>query len=349
MKDRSWTELFVVAGVVAVVCVAADLGLQQLVELPPNRIEVADGIRDYESSDPDLLVLGSSHARGFTVIRERLEAAPGGGLNTVQMAVEYGKLTSYRWVVENRLRPIIEETDESGRLRRSKLSRVLLVTEWWDGCAPATRPAKNVPGRAWTLGHFLADFVVHGLRDFNRNYLNYQWTHRMRGSILVSDRGVGRVPKALIGLVRPVSDEARQADFDARVEWWRQMVEGGFSDAACFDETELGAAEHIIDYFRGRGVEVAVVLYPRMPATITEQAKRTTLARYRQKMQAICDARGIRLIDWSTRSPLTDDDFMNDFDHTTAVGNTKLADWGLAGDLSFLLTPPPRASLEVAP
>ena len=320
-----------VAGAALLVIAAAELVLRGPVPPLETRMEVVDGMADYEANDPHLLVLGSSHARGFSVIRERLNAA--NGYQTVQMAVERGKLTSYQWVLQNRLAPLIE----GGHKKR--LERVLLVTEWWDSCRPPFQPAQNIPGRAWTFGHFLADFADKGLTPYNRNWVNYQWTRRVHGSILLSDRGVGRAADYLLRQVRPRPPEYDQANHDNRVLWWQSMVESGFGDAECFHNSELTAAAEIIDYFTARNVEVTLILYPRMPATISDKAKQTTLSRYRRLMEQLTHEKGVRLVDLSYNTPLTDNDFMSDFDHTTAEGNAKLADHTLAGPLSFLLTP----------
>ncbi len=317
--------------------VVSDVALRRMTPPLEPRIEVADGVAEYAAGDPAVLVLGSSHSRGFSVIKERLAERFGRPDHLVQMAVEYGKLSSYRWVVEHRLWPLIEDRDASGALVRPSLERVILITEWWDACRPVGGLADNVPARAWTAGDFLADAAVHGWTDFNANWLSYQWSSRLRGSILVSDRGVQRLPRDLIGLVRPRTAEQVQSERDLQVQYFRSMIEGGMADPACFHPDELADAEAVIRAFQARDVEVTILLYPRMPTTLTEAGATTTVARFEAAMRDLGSRLGVKVIDWVATTPLTDDDFMDDLDHTTAEGNRKLADFGLTGDLSFLL------------
>lgn len=315
---------------------AAELGLRQLTPPLAPLLEVEDGIRDLERSDPVVLVLGSSHARGFSVIREQLAERMADPDHLVQVAVERGKLSSYRWVAEHRLAPLLEDGT------RTRLRRLVLVTEWWDACAPARVPDENVPGRAWTAGHFLADAARRGITTFNRNWISYQWQRLTRRLILASDRGVGRLPGDLMDLVRPGAEARRGAEHDARVAWWNRMVETSFDEPACDDGTELAHLEALLDRFRARGVELTIVLWPRMPSTLTPRGIETTVARYARRIKAVAEPRGARVVDLTTSTPLTDAHFMRDFDHTTAEANRILADWGLAGPLAFLLEEAPK-------
>ena len=307
-------------------------------------MEVRHGIEQYEAGDPDTLVLGSSHARAFGEIERVLAERTGGQHQLVRLPVEWGKHSSYSWVVQNRLRPLIEEEEEdaAGKLRRPSLSRLIYVTEWWDGCAPEGGLAFNLPSRAWQLRHFLSDFVRNGLTPHNRNYVSRRLDRLLRWSILAQDRGVERVPTALMELLRPPTDLARQAEWQKRIDWWHGMLEGAFTDPLCRNGTELAAMTETVDYFQSRGVEVTILLMARMPATVTEKGKRTTFARYARQMRALADSKGARFIDLTFSTPLADEHFMSDFDHADDEGNRIFASWGLSGDLAFLLDEPPR-------
>ena len=332
-----WTQVVAVGVAAVLTVVVLDALAQRAVPVLPSRIEVADGVAAYEGGDPAVLVLGSSHSRGFSVIEQRLAERFGRPDHMVRVAVEYGKLSSYRWVLEHRLRPLIEQADASGALVRPSLERLVLITEWWDSCRPAGGLAENVPARAWTARHFVADAAAQGLTDFNRNWLSYQWTSRMTGSLLVSDRGVGRLPMAALDALRGGGEARAEAERQLRVDFWRGMIEGGADDPSCFHPEELADLEAIVRYFQGRGVDVTVMLQPRMPITLTELATRTTVAHFEGLMRALTARLGVRLVDFTTSTPLTDDDYMADFDHTSASGNERLADFGLAGELGFLL------------
>ena len=334
---RRWGQNIAVAVAAVLTLVVGDLVLQRVTAPLPTRIEVADGVAEYEAGDPAVFILGSSHSRGFSVIKERLAERFGRPDHLVQMAVEYGKLSSYRWVVDHRLKPLIEERDEAGELVRPSLEHVVLITEWWDACQSPGGLSDNIPARAWTAADFAADAAVNGWTDFNRNWLRYQWSSRLTGSILVSDRGVRRLPRDLIGLIRPRTAEQVQRERDLRVKFFSDMIEGGMTNPACFHPDELADAEAMIRYFQARDVEVTILLYPRMPVTLSDKGNTTTVARFEDTMNALGKRTGVRIIDWVATTPLTDADFMDDLDHTTAEGNRKIADHGLGGDFSFLL------------
>lgn len=344
VSRRALSMLSLVLACGATIAVA-DVALQRVCPLLPKLIEVNDGVAAYEAGDPDTLVLGSSHSRSFAAIRDELARRTNGEHAMSLVAVEWGKLTSYEWVLNHRLRPLIEAEDGSGHLVRPSLSRVLLVTEWWDGCAPEGGKAFNLPAKAWELKDFLADVAESGVTEFNRNYVTTRWKELTSGSILVQDRGLGRLQRALRGLLK--SEEGRRvmekSDYDTQVAIWRQMIEGAYDDPMCTDPGERAALGRILDYFAGRKVEVTLVLFPRMPVTLTDRARETTIRRFAVEMQVLTRARGLRLVDLTYGTPLGDSDFMSDFDHVTAEGNAKLATWALAGPLSDLLGPPKTA------
>lgn len=337
----TWRSILTVAVFAAMTIVGADLALQRVMPVPPRLLEVEDGVDALREGDPEILLIGSSHARSFVPIRDRIAAASGGERQTVLVSLEFGKLSGYAWVLDHRLRPLVEETRSDGSLVRPSLRRLILVTEWWDACATGHGLALNIPARAFTLGDLLADVGRSGLNGWNKNWASWRWGRLWRGSVLMQDRGVHRLRAAIREAVGfGLSPEQRQADFDAQVEQWREMTEAGATDPLCRDPGEQAALEHIVDWGMGRGLEVTVILFPRMPITLTEKAKATTIPAYRARLEALAKDRGFRLVDMSTTAPLLDTDFMSDFDHVTREGNEKLADWALGGSLDFLLLPP---------
>jgi len=221
---------------------------------------------------------------------------------------------------------------------RPSLRRLVLVTEWWDSCAPEDGlPPNNLPARAWLLPHFVQDLTRHGLTAYNRNYLNTRWLRLGWRSILVQDRGHERILTSLKAALRPPSEEAVAARFEQQTANWQRMVEDG---AACIaDPQQMAAQGRILDLFAGRGVEVTILLYPRKPGTLTAKARSTTLARYSSIMAGVATERGVRLLDLTVTSPLSDGDYAADFDHVTAAGNRKFATWALDGPMAFLLRP----------
>lgn len=89
-------------------------------------------------------MLGSSHARSFETMAEILFRKTSGRERMLAVPLEWGKLTSYDWVLRHRLAPRMDETDASGRKVRPGLRHFLLVTEWWDTC-PVGPPGSDVP------------------------------------------------------------------------------------------------------------------------------------------------------------------------------------------------------------
>src|SRR5262249_9173726 len=335
------------AGVVlsaAAALVAADVGMRRLIEPPPVLVEAEDALSTYRHTDPDVLVIGSSHSRAFFAVADLLAERTGGAQKMLPVPLEFGKLTSYLWLLEHKLRPLIEERNRAGNLVRPSLSRVLLATEWWDACAPDRVPAVNVAARAWGWSDFLGDFVRHGLSDYNRNFLNERVRRSFPRSLLVQYRGDERILDAVHDVVRenktsdPESVRARQ------IAKWRVMIERGASRPP---GDEKRALEDILDYLQAHGLEVTVVLFPRMPETLTERAKQTTLKQFADYVAARARARSLRWVDMTYSTPLRAADFQADLDHVSPEGGRKFAHWAHDHDLRFLLEPvkPRRAQL----
>jgi hypothetical protein len=331
----SWQSLLGVIVAALAILVAADLVAWRVA--PPHYLrEVQEGVEDYAKNDPLILALGSSHARTFHALGEELARRTANRVSVVAVPVESGKLTSYQWVLAHRLRPLVEERQADGRLARRNLSRFILITEWWDTCSPkAGELATNLPSRAWRAGDFMADVIGNGMTSFNRNYLQTRWRRLWRISALVQDRGYGRI---LVGLadwgLGP--DSARdRIGYDQFLRYWQDLQEGG---SRCMgDPTQIAALRSMLEFFRGRGIAITIVLEPRKPATITPRALAETFNRFTPMIEAIAKEYGAQVIDLSTKTPLLDSDFAADFDHVTPEGNRKFAEWALDHDLRFLL------------
>jgi len=302
---------------------------------PPAHLrEVEDAMRELETGDPTVLAIGSSHGRTFAVIDDSIRARSAGRERILAVPVEWGKLTAYAWVLRHRLLPVLDETDADGRPRRRSLRRAIIITEWWDSC-PYGSPLRNLPARSWTWQHYIADVRQHGLTAYNNNFLGYRWSRFWHGSALVQDRGQRRLLTAVRQRLAPASAEAQQANFEVQTAMWRKMVEDG---ASCIGSApEMDALDWMVDTLQARGLEVTVLLYPRMPATLSERAKATTLPQFAELVRAAVGPKGVSVIDLTTSAPLTDADFGADFDHIVRAGNARLAGWALDGPFRFLL------------
>jgi hypothetical protein len=337
---RTWFGIVGVVLAALTVIVALDFAAARVVP-PVNRREVEDGVRDLRQSNPDILVLGSSHARTFHAVGRELARQTGNQRVLVDVPVEQGKLVVYDWVLQNRLVPLIEERNPDGSRRRDRLRQFILLTEWWDSCAPKATskfpPYWNLPARAWTAREFLVSVLEDGLNGYNRNYLQNRLRRTLARSALIYDRTQGglvwRVLDRLQG--KPsgrTPEQKREQD-----EGWQRMVEGGINCIA--DPEQMSALTRIVDYARQQGFEVTVVLFPRKPITITTLGLSTTIESFKSAVHAAVDSRGVRVLDMTLSTPLTDADFMDDNDHVNEVGNEKFARWGLAGPLRFLMEP----------
>lgn len=333
----SWHGLLAVLLSALAVVAAVDAALHK-VSPPVIRREIVEGIADLERSDPHTIVLGSSHARTFHVLGEHLRSRTGGAQELVAIPLELGKLSGYQWVLDHRIAPLVDERRRDGRPARPRLARFVLLTEWWDSCPLLRGQSRtNLPSRAWRARDFLRDAWSNGITDYNRNYLRSRFVRFFGPSVLVRDRGMGNIRGDLLASVRPPDPAVARAAYDARMREWRDMVEAG--DGCIGDPAELAALAGILDWARARGLETTVVLFPRKPGTLTDRAKVTTLARFEGMVRTLAEPRGARVVDLSWRTPLTDADFMADFDHVSLEGNKKFAEWVLDHDLAYLTTP----------
>lgn len=327
----------------AATVVAIEALLRRAVPAPRRAREVEEGVADVERIDADTLVLGSSHARPFEHVAEVIAERGVGAHHMVVVPEEGGTFHAFNWVLQNRLRPLLEERDPQGNLVRSRLSRALLITTYWDMCGiESADVGSNIPARAWTLGHFLSDVRANGLTDFNRNYLQSRWRRLFPWSVLVSDRGHDQIRKRL-----RMSPEAWARDEErrraARIELRLKEIED--EHRTCNDPGQKKALNETLDYLLERGLEVTVVLFPLAPETLTATARRTTLARYAEYIHGLAQAKSFRVADM-TDSPLFGYDFETDMDHLAPPGVLKFTPWALAGQLAFLEDPTPRQARQ---
>ncbi len=345
--QRRWIDLAIMTASAVATIVAADR-LFDFVSPPTHLREVEDGVRDLRRGNPEVLVLGSSHARTFHAVGLELSRRTGRVDSLVAVPLENGKLFAYDVLLRKHLLPIIDQRDALSAPFKSHLKRFVLLTEWWDSCTHGDRGAYwNLPARAWELRDFANDMLQNGLNGYNRNYLQNRFRVLFRESALVRGRTQRLMLPHLVRLLRGKSIKLTPDEELRNIGQWQRMVEGG---AACIgDPVQMASLDSILEIARARQLETTVVLFPRKPATLTSKAKATTLATFAAQVRAAAKRTGASVIDLTDRSPLTDADFMDDFDHVSPEGNRKFANWVLDHDLKFLLDPAPesgRAGLE---
>jgi hypothetical protein len=320
--------LLVLAGVVAALFVV-EAGVQRVAPIPPPILEVDDGVADYAAGDPDTLVLGSSHTRSFAPMRDLVAAQTHGANRMALVPVEWGTFGSYRWVLDHRIKPLAET--------RHRLSRAILVSTFYDLCMRAGTSESNLPARAWTARDFFSDVGARGLDDFNGNYLQTRLARLLPFSALVHDRGHGRVVLALLDRAHGVTDEERAARRRDDVIAARANMERQYE--YCDDAGHKRALREMIGWFRGRGVEVTLVLFPLLPDIVSERSRETTLARYDRYVAGLARELPIRVTDMTRTSPMVYADFQPDLDHLTRAGNVKFSRWALGSPMRWLLDP----------
>lgn len=324
----------------AVVCLTVILGdvlLSWVSPVPGKIMEVEDGVEMLRQSDPDILVLGSSHTRSFLPMRQMIQERSGGELEMALVPVEWGIFTSYRWVLFHRLAPLIDERRDEEAVRPS-LKRALLITTFYDACKVPHIGNVNLPARAWRWSDFWSDVAQSGLTRFNRNFLQNRWKALFPGSVLVQNRGHDRVSEDLIRAVRPLSAQQEQENHQERVRWATRNMEEQFQ--TCWHEPELEALEDILAFFQARQIEVTVVLFPLLPEIVSQKSKETTLARYAAFAHSLEGRPYVRVVEMTHDSPMVDGDFQADFDHLTPEANPKFSRWALENKLPWLLEAP---------
>jgi hypothetical protein len=336
-----WRELAVIVLVAVAVVVVADLGLARL--SPPKYVrEVQDGMRDYQTEDPTVLVIGSSHARTFGVMNGITRERTAGRVRILDIPLESGKFRSYEWVIEHRVKPLLEEK-QGGALKRPSLTHFVLLTAWWDATwYEGDPPNFNLPSRAWTFREFVESVSRDGVNDYSRNYVTSRWLDLWHGSVLTSDRGHGHVVTAARERFLPLSEQARKAQYDFKLGNWRALMDRGATGIG--HPEELAAAERILAWAQARGYDTTLMLYPMMPVTVTEAGRKTVQEPFQAMMKDLAARRGVRFIDATFDHNVDDGDFQRDFDHLSPAGHKKFSEWLLDGQMRFLLEPAPSAA-----
>ncbi len=322
-----WGSLGVVGGAALLTVVAGEIVLRQAVPPIPEGAHVYDGVAAYEAGDPEVLIIGSTHVRCTDAIRERVNAKKGAG-TLIQVPIRGGKSELYQWVLHEQLRPLMAQ--------RKRLKHLIWLSEWWDDCS-ATWRVSELPKLTWNWRHFWADLKRDGLNPYNRHYLRRYLRNWGAPSTLIGDLGSERIVETLKRRFRPLSPEREAHLRQTKLKAWRGMVEAGARNPACYDGRQSQILLDELKWFQARGVEVTVVLWARMPTTLTDKAKATTLARHAKRMHALGAEHGFRVLEWTWQNPLLEEDFLPDWDHLRRSGKEKMADHALNGGLRFLL------------
>jgi hypothetical protein len=337
MSPASFKSAIVIVIVAVATVVGIDVEIRHLSPYSHAR-EAIDGLKDLENSDPTILVVGSSYARTFNVLGRELFKRSFGKQRLVDVPLEFGKLSSYAWMTDNRLVRLVDERKDDGSRKRPSLRRFVIVTEWWDSCL-VDKPA-NIPGRLWTLDDFSGAVLSDGITPYSRNYLQYQWRRIFSSSALVQYRGAfGPMQIAfrrLLGKpVGPIHDPKVVANF----------YQEGIAGINCVgNPSEMAALEKLLTFATDRNLEPIVVLFPFMPSMQSPEARVSTYRAFFAMVQAIAQRHRARLVDLVTPSPLADDDWLPDCEHLNPAGNEKFASWTLGGPLSFLQDDPKTPS-----
>lgn len=320
-------------GATAITLLAVDQVLRRVTPTATPLLEVEDGVRAYEDGDPEIIFLGSSHTRSFAPLRDRIHAESGGKRQVVLVPIEWGTMTSYEWVLKHRLLPLMDERKD-GALRRKKLSRALIVSEFYDSCHFST-PIANLPARAWTLPDFLSDVWDHGVNDYNRNYLQNQFWRRFPSSPLVQERGLPRIVDQLKARLHPITAEQIRETRASHMISLQHAMEKHYP--TCQDATEIRALDSTIEALLARKLEVSVIMFPKLRGTVSPRLDTTKL--FVELMAALSQRLPVRIVDLTFSTPLEEPDYQDDLEHVSLAGNRKLSDWALEHELRFLATP----------
>ncbi|HUD70957.1 MAG TPA: SGNH/GDSL hydrolase family protein [Dongiaceae bacterium] len=328
--DGTWRRLLIAAAAALLTILAGDALVRAYVPTSVLGLrEATDGLYDLWRKNPDILVLGSSHARTFHALGKSVERRSHGATQVVSIPLELGRMVPYEWLLEHRIGPMVDEKLPDGQKKRDRLKHFILLTEWWDTCPPDGYYG-NLPSRAWAVKDFVADVETHGFTGYNRNYMQRRWQRFWGASafsrIRKSDDYAVAVRRILGGDID---------DVEARTHTWQQMIEDAVHCLG--DPGQMQALEQIVGFAQARGLDTTIILFPRKPSTWSPQARRTTMVAMHRLMSDFAAAHGVRLIDMTLTTPLEDGDFMADFDHVNAAGNRKFIDWALAGDLRWML------------
>ncbi|NJN64510.1 MAG: hypothetical protein HC882_06250 [Acidobacteria bacterium] len=335
-KARSeWWSVGAVALAAISVIVLAEVAVARVVSIPRLK-HVYDAIPELEASNPDVLVLGSSHARSLEFTGREIERRTGGRVDVVSIPVEGGRLDAYLWVIENFVRELVDERDASGEKVRSRISQFILVTDYWDTCPNESIDdlPPGIPGTGWSFRHFIEDVAKHGFTGRNRNYVRREWRRLFGVSEVAQDRHLAF--DALKASLKGETLEHSPEWHEAWMREWQQILQAKGECAG--DPARLPHYLELIDFALERGWETTVLVFPKLPETLTPTAMETTVASYQRLMESVRAARPqARYVDVMFAIPLERPDFTDDLDHLSESGNRIFTDWVLERDLAFLL------------
>jgi hypothetical protein len=327
-RTAAWRTLAAVGVSAALTLALADRALNRIAPVDQTLLQAQHGVEEFARGNPPVLVIGSSHARSFPAVRARLREKTGEALPMAIVPEEGGTFAAYNWVLQNLLRPLIEEAGPGGRPKRDRLRQVMFITTYYDLCAEGD--TTGVISHGWTLGHFARDVWDHGITSQNRNYLRARWNELWPASALVQDRGVGRIDTKIRWLLPGAAEHERRL-----AQKYRDQMEEQFE--TCRDPLQQQRLEESLAYLKERGLQTTVVLFPLHPGLVTERSRRTTLKQYSGYIAGLQPRYGLRVVDLTLGSPLQPEHFRKDLDHLTPQGNQRFAEWSLDHDLSYLI------------
>lgn len=325
-------SLLLVAAAAVLTVVALDVLIGRTVPLPHTEYETVEALADYAAGDPEVLVLGSSHARSLMRLRDwYADQAP--PLRMAVMPIEGGKLYAYDWLLEHRLQPLIDARRDDGSAVRGRLRELVLVTNYWDACG-AGKEYPNLPARAWALSDYLADFAQHGATAYNTNYIDQRWNELTAGSTLIRDRGAWRIIRTLREKIRPRSEEdIARTDAEHLARWVAMIEENDLAGPSCDSRTQVAAFDRILAFARERGLRTTIVLWASIPRA---QTPGTIAVADHYRDLVLARAGEARVIDLRPARVLADEDYRADLDHLHPSGHEKLRQWFLAGPFADL-------------
>lgn len=322
-------RLIAVAVAAALTVLAIDIVIGALVPPVPREYETVDALSDYQNSNPDVVVLGSSFVRPFIPLAEWYRKQPV-GLEMAIIPIEGGKLYAYDWLLQQRFGRLIDEKKPDGTKVRDRLSHMILVINYHDACTAEGELYANLPARAWALKDYVSDFVSQGATAYNANYVDQKWRELTGWSSLMSDRGFFRIIPRLRDKTG-IPDNVLQSRKDAHLAGWIEMVSSSeIGKPACRIEEQTAAFDRILDFARDRQIEVSVVLWPTIPMAQTPSVLKVTNL-FKDYVISRVQPRGIAVFDLQSDNVLLDSDFRPDLDHLIPVGEQKVVRWALQG------------------
>ncbi len=326
----AWRRIAAVGLAATATVLGADRFLGRIAPVDQTLLQTEHGIQELKDGNPRILVLGSSHARSFPAVRGRMAERTGEKNAMAVVPEEGGTFAAYNWILQNRLRPLVDERDATGARVRRRLRDFLLIVTHYDACPEGE--GTGVMAHGWRFRDFAADVNRRGITPQNRNYVRARWNEIWPWSSLVQDRGVFRLAAKLRwSLPGSKSHEQNLADR------YRHAMEGAYT--TCRDPLQQGRFEETLAYLQGTGLAVTIVLFPLDPFVVSDRSRETTLPRFSSYVALLAGRYGARVADMTLNTPLAHADFHRDLDHLTADGNHRFAEWALDHELAYLLDP----------